>query len=308
MSSGSRIVLAGATGNLGHRIAQRLVEQKALVRALTRTGANAEVVGVLRSLGVEVVPVDFTNPGELAKACEGASCVVSALAGLKGVVVDAQRALLSAAVAAGVPRFIPSDFSIDFRKLPPGSNRNLDLRRDFQDLVDKASLKATSIYNGAFADMLTGQAPLVLFKRRRIFFWGDADQAMDFTSIDDTARYTAFAALDPTTPRALCIAGDQVSPRGLAAIMTELTGQPYKLLRPAGLDAFGVLIKVTRALMPTSDALYPPWQGMQYLHNMLSGLATHASLDNGRYPLAPWTTARDVLSAHLRTAATGAAV
>jgi len=229
---------------------------------------------------------------------------VSALAGLRSVIVDAQTALLHAAVTARVPRFIPSDYSIDFTKLPPGSNRNLDLRRDFHAVLARADIKATSIYNGAFADMLTGQAPLVLFKRRRIFFWGNADQLMDFTSVDDTATYTAFAALDPTTPRALCIAGDQLTPRGLAAVMTEPTGQPYKLLRPAGLGAFGVMIKVTKALMPTTDELYPPWQGMQYLHNMLSGLATHASLDNGRYPLTRWTTARDVLAAHLKATAT----
>ncbi len=139
-----------------------------------------------------------------------------------------------------------------------------------------------------------------MFKRKRIFFWGNADQVMDFTSVDDMASYTAFAALDPTTPRSLCIAGDRLSPRGLATLMTELSGQPYKLLRPAGLGVFGVMINVMKKLTPTTDELYPPWQGMQYLHNMLSGLAMHASLDNGRYPLARWMTARDVLAAHLR--------
>jgi hypothetical protein len=36
------------------------------------------------------------------------------------------------AIAAGVPRFIPSDFSADFTKLPAGENRNFDLRRAFQ--------------------------------------------------------------------------------------------------------------------------------------------------------------------------------
>jgi len=58
---------------------------------------------------------------------------------------------------------------------------------------------------------LTGQAPLVLFKRRKIVFWGDADQSMDFTTVEDVARSTALAALDPTAPRALRIAGDQLS-------------------------------------------------------------------------------------------------
>ncbi len=44
-----------------------------------------------------------------------------------------QGKVLDAAVAAGVPRFIPSDYSLDFTKTRPGENRNLDLRRRFRE-------------------------------------------------------------------------------------------------------------------------------------------------------------------------------
>jgi hypothetical protein len=59
------------------------------------------------------------------------TCVVSVLAGLREVIIDAQKVLLDAAIAAGVPLFIPSDYSLDFTKFSDGENRNLDLRRDF---------------------------------------------------------------------------------------------------------------------------------------------------------------------------------
>src|SRR5208283_1948772 len=131
--------------------------------------------------------------------------------------------LLDAAIIAGVPRFIPSDYSIDFTKFPPGENRNLDLRREFHQRLDKASIRATTIFNGAFAEMLTGQMPLILFKRKRVLYWGDADQRMAFTTIDDTAAFTASAALDPSTPRFLRIAGDQLSARELTAVVSEVT-------------------------------------------------------------------------------------
>jgi hypothetical protein len=42
------------------------------------------------------------------------------LAGLREVVIDAQKKLLDAAIAAGVPRFIPSDYSLDFTKFSYG--------------------------------------------------------------------------------------------------------------------------------------------------------------------------------------------
>lgn len=65
------------------------------------------------------------------QACAGAACVVCALNGVRPVMIDRQSALLEAAVAAGVARFIPSDFSADFARTAPDGNRNLDLRREF---------------------------------------------------------------------------------------------------------------------------------------------------------------------------------
>lgn len=49
--------------------------------------------------------------------------------------------------------------------------------------------------------MLTGVAPFVVFRFRRILCRGIPEQLMDWTTIDDTARYTAKAAQDDGTPR-----------------------------------------------------------------------------------------------------------
>jgi hypothetical protein len=42
---------------------------------------------------------------------------VSALAGLRETIIDAQKVFLDAAVEANVQRFIPSDYSSDFTNL-----------------------------------------------------------------------------------------------------------------------------------------------------------------------------------------------
>ena len=293
--SPNTIVLAGATGNLGSQIAQSLLEQGATVRALVRP-RSAHKLAALQQQGVSVVKAEADDIAALTSACEGASCVVSALSGLRPVIVDAQVALLQAAVAAGVPRFIPSDFAADFTQLAYGTNRNFDLRRIFLERLEQTPIAATSVLNGMFADLLTGDAPLVLFPLRRILYWGDPDQPLDFTTIADTARYTAAAALDDTTPRFLRIAGDVLSPRGLQAVASEVTGQKFHLFRAGGLEGLNSLISTTRRMMPKNDEVFPPWQGMQYLHNMLSGHAKLAPLDNDRYPDMPWTPVQEVLA------------
>ena len=304
-ASPATIVLAGATGDLGFRIAQALLKRGAHVRALVRPGNRKPETMALQDLGAEIIEVDFGSVTALTRACAGAACVVSALSGLRDVIVDTQKRLLDAAVAAAVPRFIPSDYSIDYTKLPNGSNRNLDLRREFNQRLDQAPIQATSILNGMFADLLTGQAPVVLFGLKRVLYYGSADQPLDFTTTANTAEYTAAAALDSTTPRYLRIAGEVATVRGLQKAASEAIGEPFKLLRVGGLWVLGTLIKVTKGLMPASDDVFPPWQGMQYLHNMFTGLPKLQPLDNDRYPEINWTPVREVLAT--RTAAKASA-
>ena len=290
------IVLAGATGDLGGRIAKALGRRGVQFRALVRPNAPTASRAALESVGAIVSEVDFDDEAALCKACEGAACVVSALNGLEIVMVEMQGKLLDAAVAASVPRFIPSDYSLDFTKTRPGDNRNMDVRRAFMARIDRAPIAATSILNGAFAELLTGEAPIVLQKQRRILYWGNADQAYDFTSKDDVADYVAEVALDSASPRFLRIAGASVSPRQLAAIMTDLTKQRFKLLRPGGIGLLGVLIRIVRTIKPSPGEVFPPWQGMQYMRDMSSGRGKLQPLDNDRYGKRAWTSARDVLT------------
>ena len=298
MDDSTIIAVAGATGGLGARIVRGLTEQKANVRALVRPGTAPERLARLEKLGAAVIPVDLGNTSATVEVCAGVACVVSALAGLRDVIVETQTALLDAAVEARVPRFIPSDFSIDFTQFPAGQNRNLDLRREFHQRLDAKSISATTIFNGAFADLLTGRMPLVLFRRRRVLYWGHPDQRMDFTTIDDVAAFTARAALDPSTPRFLRIAGDQLSARELVAVASEVTGQSFRLFRAGSLGVLRMLIRVARTVAPQKRELYPAWQGMQYMRNMFDGRAKLEPLDNERYPDLGWTRVRDVLATH----------
>lgn len=290
------IILAGGTGDLGGRVATALVARGATVRALVRPATDGKRLEALRATGAEPLPIDFADAEALTDACRGAECVVSALSGLEDTIVVAQTALLDAAVRAGTPRFIPSDFSIDYTALEPGSNRNFDLRRAFRERLDRAPIRATSIFQGAFADMLNDQMPLIVRPIRRVIYWQDPDAKFALTTKDDTATYTAAAALDPAPPRDLRVAGAEASARDLAGLMTEVTGERYKLLRAGSLGRLETITAVTRRLFPQKGEVFPAWQGMQYLHNMFEGRAPSGPIDNMRYPGIAWTPLREVLA------------
>jgi uncharacterized protein YbjT (DUF2867 family) len=290
-----RIIVAGATGDLGGRIVRAAVAQGAAVRALVRDGTAPDRLAALEAAGAEAVPVDFDDALAMARACRGVVCVVSALSGLGGTILDAQTKLLDAAIGGGAARFIASDYSIDYRALPTGTNRNFDLRRAFRTRLDTAPIMATSIFNGAFADMLTGQMPLIQRPIRRVLYWGSADTRFALTAKNDVAAYTAAAALDPAAPRNLHIAGAEVSANDLAAIMAEVTGKRYATFRAGSLPALARIIGATRRMFPGKGQVFPAWQGMQYLHNMFDGRAPSAPVDNDRYPVA-WTDLRTILT------------
>ena len=292
------ILVAGATGNLGLRIVKALLNKDAEVRAVVRSNSDIEKIKELENLGVKIYKVSSWNLEELKASCVGVSCVVSALAGLREVVIDAQQVLLDAAIAASVPRFIPSDYSLDFTKFFYDENRNLDLRREFHEYLDKTSISATSIFNGAFTELLIDEMPMILFKQKMILYWGNKDYKLGFTTMNNTAEFTAKAALDSNTPRYLRIAGDLISPRELKIIVSQVTGQNFRLFRPGGQRLLAIIIKIARKLAPGEKELYPAWQGMQYMHNMIDERSKIAKLDTSRYPEIQWTTVKDFLLKH----------
>lgn len=289
------IVVSGATGDLGFRIVKYLLAKGAEMRAIVRAQSNAEKITQLEQAGVILYKVKNWTLEELTPACLGANCVVSAVAGLRDVVIDAQKILLDAAVAAKVPRFIPSDYSLDFTRFSDGENRNFDLRRAFHAYLDKQPIAATSIFNATFADMLLDEIPMIIFKRKLVLYWGNADHSMDFTTRDNTAEYTACTAIDDSTPRYLHIAGDQISARQIKDTVSEINGKKFRLLRTGGQGLLGFIIKITKKFAPSENELYPAWQGMQYMHNMIDKRSIINKLDNDRYREIKWTTVKEVL-------------
>ena len=294
------ILVAGATGNLGNRISKELIKRGAEVRAIVRTSTDKEKIDTLEKMGVKIFEVDMNSVDEIAKASTGVDCVVSTLAGLGDVIIDLQTRILDAAIQAGVPRFIPSDFSSDYNDLVPGENRNFDLRRDFKNYIDSTSIKPTSIFNGCFTDILMYNTPILNLKEKSIGYWGDnADWKLDFTTMDDTAAFTAEAALDDNAPRDLQIASFQISPNEILADVKTASGQDYAIRQLSSLEDFSAFIKKQRAENPAGEnELYAKFQQGQYMYSMFT--TQNTKLANDRYKGLTWTNGLDFIKSFVK--------
>lgn len=303
------VAIAGATGAMGKLVAAELRKRGMAVKALVRPNTDASRTQSLLELGgVSVVKVDFSDVPALTRELTGARSVVSTLQGLADVMLKTQGTLLEAAAAAKVGRFIPSDFSLDFTKTKPGSNRNLDLHRDFHVQLNKSGIAWTSILNGAFMELLAlPDMSLVNRENRKVIYIGSADQKLDYTTMPDTAAYTAEVAADPReTPKFLRIAGDVVTARDLAAAAAKADGgegaPPFAVSWIGSPWFFRLVISVMRFFMGGEDKTMPIWQGLQYMENMFSGAGKLEPLDNNRYPELKWTKVEDFLREHYKSA------
>ncbi len=263
---------------LGQKIAEALLDRSDLsVRALVRNSAARRTdLAPLLARGVELVEGDLLTPASLDAAVAGVSAVISAVGNQDELIYTGQLNLLHAAERHGVSRFIPSDFSVDYRQLALGDNFNLDMRKRFLPHLEASSVPYTLILNGAFLEIYN--APflgLVNDSARQVNIWGDGEQPLDFTHTTDVARYTAATVLDPRTAnQALRIAGEVLSSNQLAARLGYTTH--YK----------GTTEDLAARIRTKQTSATNPWAylGDQYLWAMVSGKGKLAALDNSLYP------------------------
>lgn len=110
----SRVLLAGASGAIGHQVLKLLRSREHFVRTLSRRKQNATHI---QSLATEVVLADATDPRTLGNALENIDVLVSCLGAnvsltlrerrsYRAVDLAANTNLLEAAKSAGVKRFV----------------------------------------------------------------------------------------------------------------------------------------------------------------------------------------------------------
>ena len=272
------ILLAGATGMLGSRIAHHLLEQPdARVRLLVRdiTG-NKPALGLLAARGAELVEGDLVDPASLDRATQGVDVIVSAVQGGPEIIVDGQVALAEAGQRNGVRRILPSDFALDIFKAKPGEHAAFDWRRTADERIAAIGLEQVNILQGGFMTLFMPGMGTIDLEKATISFFGDGDRPIDVTSVEDTARMTARVALDRNVPAGkFAFAGDHVSLRQAGEIVAARTG---RALKPVSLGSEADLRGAMAAADPQKRLM------LAYLLYMLTGEAALTDMQNDRYP------------------------
>ncbi|MEV4103073.1 NmrA family NAD(P)-binding protein [Nonomuraea sp. NPDC049649] len=183
---------------------------------------------------------------------------------------------------AGVPRWIPSDFSLAMDRLDYGDNEVVDLRKKAGDLTRGSTVASTPILIGAFLEVLNMPWYKWIDWESGVFsYWGDGDQPVDFTTYGDTAEWTAEVALDPSTAgRTVRVVGEVLTLKELHQAMERGSGRRLEARCLGSTDDLSAEIERLKAVAtdPFEYIL------LQYTLAMVTGKGKLDPLDNHRYP------------------------
>ena len=213
----SDLLLCGATGDLGGRIAARLAERRIPFRALVRRGSDA---AALRALGAELTAGDLTDPAGLDRALAGVRTVVTTanaigrrLAGAKDVSIDrvdreGNAALIRAAEGAGVDRFVFVS-ALGMTDAMVALTPFFAAKRATERLLQQSSLRSVIVRPAAFQEVWLGPGTGVRPDRRQAVIYGRGRTPVSYVAEDDVAEVCVRLATMDDPPGSLDFGGPE---------------------------------------------------------------------------------------------------
>ncbi|PWY77680.1 NAD(P)-binding protein [Aspergillus eucalypticola CBS 122712] len=181
------VAIAGASGTLGPHVFQALVNAGFRVSILSRSNKPGAYAS-----NINVFEVDFNSVESLTTALKGVDAVVSTVG---GAAVDNQTVLIDAAIAAGVKRFIPSEFgnvttNPKVEKFPVYSSV-FKIRNYLQENAAAGKLSWTVLACGAFLDLVLNTPTLLDFQNHTVIMLDEGDNRISSTSLPAVGRAIA---------------------------------------------------------------------------------------------------------------------
>ncbi|GGM42410.1 SDR family oxidoreductase [Microbacterium saperdae] len=238
------ILVTGATGNLGRLIIESLLERGASPQSIVAGVRDVAKAADLSALGVAVAVVDYDQPATIATALEGVDSVVLVSGSEVGRRVTQHQAVIDAAKAAGVTKFV-------YTSAPKAPTSDLVLAPEHkatEELIAAAGLPAVILRNNWYTENYA--ADLARAAETGVLAAGVGEGRVASASRKDFAEAVAVALLeDGHIGQAYELGGDIAwNYADLAAAIAEVTGRPVEYraltaaeqsaaLEAAGLDA-----------------------------------------------------------------------
>ncbi|KAF6781929.1 NmrA-like family protein [Colletotrichum sojae] len=232
------IAIAGGTGSLGRAIAEAILSTGTFRLIILSRKFDASIQ---ESLGVPVIPVDYTRVDQVAKVLEEHN--VHTLVSVVNPTPGPQTEFVLIEAAEKVPstkRFIPSIWGIKYSKehghLFPLAQTKLEIL----DRLESSPLEWTAWYFGLYAEFLAQRPspfPIILdLENHQAVVPGSGDVPITVASKPDVARFVTASLSLPSWRRETYLIGDKFTPNQAVEVAEGIRGTKFKVTHDS-LDA-----------------------------------------------------------------------
>lgn len=201
---------------LSHLLSSSTVTIRGYCR--NRNKLPPELLSSPRICIIEGDPSDSIIVHDFVKGC---SVVICCYVGDSKLMVGGQRQLIDACAAEGVPRYIASEYTLDYRKLEYGQFPPEDPIKYITRYLEKMKdVAAVHVLIGVFMENLFSEEFGVFDpKSKTLLYWGTGDEPWEITSYGDAAEFVTRLALDENaTGVRICMNACMLHCRGWADI------------------------------------------------------------------------------------------
>lgn len=252
----SKVALVGATGNLGPAILKALLDAGFDVTILSREG-SASTDSLASHPRQMITKVNFDNTDSITSALRGVEGVVS---NVSSSALLTQKPIIDAAIAAGVRRFLPSDFGSD---LSVESNRSVPLNTPKVEihryLVEKSKeypdFSYTGVHTGPFFDWCLRHGLYGNLKTHEVTLWDGGNTKFSTTTLASVGKAVVgvFRNLEGTKNQELRVADATITQRELIGIVKEIDGIEWTTNTASTGEAYQVALKEIKKPQPNME-------------------------------------------------------
>lgn len=226
----NKIGLIGAAGNIGPAIHKALLDGGFEVTILSREGSTS-TDSLPSHPKQKIVKVNFDDVNSITSALQGVEGVVSNVA---SHALLSQKKIIDAAIAAGVKRFLPSEFGSD---LSTKANQTVPFNQpkiEIQHYLEETSKKHpdftyTFVCNGPFFDWCLMMGLFGNLKTREVTLWDGGETKVTTTTTASVGKAVVgiFRNLEATKNKEIRVADTTITQKQIIAIAKEIDGKEW---------------------------------------------------------------------------------
>ncbi|KAH2763466.1 hypothetical protein KXV52_003971 [Aspergillus fumigatus] len=217
--------IAGITGKFARCVAAHLLKNpQVIIKGYCRDPAKLPA-SLRASPRVNVTRGQSDDEKALRTFAKDNDVVICCYLGDHNLMINGQKSLIDACESEGVPRYVASDYSLDFTKLELGKLPPKDPMKHVKQYLETKKVQGVHVLIGIFMEtFFTTFFNVWRPQEKAFYYWGTGEEIWESTSYDNAAQYVAAVAQDKAAVGVHRFLGDRKSIREIASAFEKQYG------------------------------------------------------------------------------------